>query len=565
MNQVLQRSMRLLATTATLAGAVAGWTAVRPAAADGAASRYVAVGPARLADTRIGTGFTRPATSTIRVVVAGRDGVPAAATAAVLTVTATGTAGPGFVTVYPAGTTRPATSTLNFNGRDSTVANSTIIPLAGGGIDIFASTGTQLIIDVTGAFVASGSVGPGRLTLLPDGAARAVDTRSALRVAAATAQRVPRPPSVPADATAIVANVTVADTDGIGFWTAYPAGRPRPNASILNSDAPGQTRAALTIVAMSPAGIDVYGSIGAHLIVDVIGYFTGASSPASGDGLFVPLDPTRALDTRRGGTLASGTTIEVPATRRGLAQVFNLTTTQARGPGYVTAFPAGHDRPDTSNVNAPSAGIDVANLAITGLSNRGIGLYSAVGEHLIVDVTGYFTGTPLDAPNPPTSNPPVPPTNPPPSTPPPPTTPPPTTNPSNPGSGTSGARLLAGCTEISLARTNEVRAGVGVAPVAPEPALAQRACEWSKHMYDIDTLVHGDVSTVVLPFSACSVGENIAVSSRPNDNSLFDLWLGSPGHYRNIIDSSFTHVAIVYYTGPNGGTWGTMQFAGRCK
>ena len=64
-----------------------------------------------------------------------------------------------------------------------------------------------------------------------------------------------------------------------------------------------------------------------------------------------------------------------------------------------------------------------------------------------------------------------------------------------------------------------------------------------------------------LPVSAAC----IAVSSVSNDDSLFDLWMGSPGHYRNIIGASFTHVAIVYSTGSNGGTWGTMEFAGTCK
>ena len=570
MRRLLQRSTGTAIATVAMTVVALLTVSAQPAAADGAASKYVAVGPVRLADTRSNTGFTRLNASTIRVAVAGRGGVPADATAAVLTVTVAGTSSAGYATVYPAGTNRPATSTLNVNGPGATVANSTIIPLAAGGVDILASTGMQLIVDVTGAFVPTGSSATaGRLTVITNGAIRAIDTRSGPRLTAATTTRVARPSSIPADAAALVANVTVTDTAGAGFWTAYPAGRNRPDASIVNSDAPGQTRAALTIIAMTPNGIDVYGSVGAHLIVDITGYFTGAGASGSGDGLFVPLDPTRVLDTRRANPVAAESTVEFASSRPGMAQVFNLTTTQARRTGYVTAFPAGHPRPATSNVNAPAPGMDVANLSITGTSDRGVGLYSATGEHLIVDVTGYFTGSPLSAPNPPASDPPVPPPGPPTTTPPPtvpPTVPPTTSTPPPPsGASTSGASLPAGCTEISLDRTNQVRSGVGAGTVVPEPALARRACEWSKYMSDIDTLVHGDVSTVALPFSACSVGENIAVSSRPNDTSLFDLWMGSPGHYRNIIGASFTHVAIVYYTGPNGGTWGTMEFAGTCK
>lgn len=520
------------------------------AEADGGASVYLAVGPVRLADTRSNSGFTRPAGSTIRVAVAGRGGVPRNASAAVLTITATDNAGSGYVTVYPSGTARPATSTLNLNAPRSTVANSTIMVLGGGSVDIFTSTPAQLIVDVSGAFVPSGAAaGTGRLALLDGGAQRVVDTRSGRRPGGNSSIRVRRPASVPADAIAVAANVTITDSAGPGFWTVWPAGGPRPEASILNSDAAGQTRAALTIIPITADGLDVYGSVGAHVIVDITGYFTGAGAPAGDDGLFVPIDPTRALDTRGRGPVAAGGTIEVASVRPGKAQVFNLTTTQARTSGYVTAYPAGQARPTTSNVNSPTAGVDVANLAIIETSARGIALFSAGGEHLIVDVTGYFTGSPAPAPNPPPP--------PPPTTPPPPPTPPPAP------SGTSGVTLDRGCTEVGLTRTNEVRAGVGSGPLAPEAALARYACAWSRHMYEIQDMVHSDM-TFVVPFRNCASGENIAVSSQSNDTSLFDLWLSSPGHYRNIISKSFTHTAIVNYTGPNGGTWATMVFAGRC-
>ena len=81
-------------------------------------SRYVAVGPSRLADTRgAGAfGFTRLDASTIRVKVAGAGGVPADASAAALTVTATDARSAGFVTVFPTGTQRQLTANVNFNG-----------------------------------------------------------------------------------------------------------------------------------------------------------------------------------------------------------------------------------------------------------------------------------------------------------------------------------------------------------------------------------------------------------------------------------------------------------------
>ena len=58
------------------------------------------------------------------------------------------------------------------------------------------------------------------------------------------------PAGVPADAVAVVVNITATET-GVGFWTAFPLGQSRPNASNLNIDTPGQTRAGQAIVLLS--------------------------------------------------------------------------------------------------------------------------------------------------------------------------------------------------------------------------------------------------------------------------------------------------------------------------
>ena len=134
--------------------AVLGTFASSAAAADGTASRYVPVGPIRLADTRAPArgGYTKLDVSTIRVPVAGKGGAPSDATAAVLTITVTESRGAGYVSVFPAGTPRPDTSTLNLNGWNQTVANTTLIPLSSGAVDIYASVGVQILVDVAGAF-----------------------------------------------------------------------------------------------------------------------------------------------------------------------------------------------------------------------------------------------------------------------------------------------------------------------------------------------------------------------------------------------------------------------------
>jgi hypothetical protein len=57
---------------------------------------------------------------------------------------------------------------------------------------------------------------------------------------------------VPADAAAVVLNVTVNEPEQAGFVTAYPCGTPRPNASNLNY-VPGQTIPNNVIVRSAPA------------------------------------------------------------------------------------------------------------------------------------------------------------------------------------------------------------------------------------------------------------------------------------------------------------------------
>jgi len=79
---------------------------------------------------------------------------------------------------------------------------------------------------------------------------------------------------VPANARAIVGNLTVTETNDVGFLTAYPAGLAQPpTASNLNW-APGQTIANAATVKLGASGrISLYVErSSAQVIVDVVGY-----------------------------------------------------------------------------------------------------------------------------------------------------------------------------------------------------------------------------------------------------------------------------------------------------
>ena len=395
----------LVALSPSASASASAAPAAPPTPAPSAAtSAFVAVGPLRLADTRRTAGYTTVGPGTIRVAVIGQPGVPDAAVAATVTLTMTAPAAAGYLTAYPAGTARPIVSNLNVNGPGETVANSATVALAGGAIDIYSPVTAGIVVDLTGVFVpAPGQVAAGRLVLAPT-PTRVVDTRKpddhvhAGVMRAGEVVRIPLPAGAPADATALVVNLTATAPSRAGYWTAYPAGAPRPASSNLNTTDPDQTQAALAIVPVSAAGIDIAGSGGGNLVVDVLGWFTGPSAAPSSDGLFVPSAPERVLDTRPsldpifpGGTIEIATPppTGVPTVS---AVLLNLTTTASSVPSYLSVHPAGTARPSTSNVNAAVAGESVANEVIAAVSDRGVAITSNGGEDALVDRAGWFTG-----------------------------------------------------------------------------------------------------------------------------------------------------------------------------
>jgi hypothetical protein len=373
-------------------------------------SQFVVVAPARLADTRPDQGafgFTQITSQIVRVQVAGREGVPANATAAVLNVTGVNTTAPGFVTVYPAGTDLPTASNVNFDGAGQVLANMVTVKLGvGGAVDVYMQRQMDVAVDVSGAYVpVTAARAPGRLVTRPDGAFRVLDTRQRAvgGVAGNTSERVDvSAAGVPADATAVVVNVTATQT-GLGFWTAYPLGQQRPNASNLNIDRPGETRAGQAIVLLSgtPA-FNVYSQGGGQLIVDVTGWFTGAKSAVTTDGLFIPSNPTRLIDSRQSFVMPTwgGSTLEFPVygpANQVAAVAINVTGTESMVGGFVTAFPSGVPRPLASNLNVDTWDQTIANHAIVRASDRGVSLFTQQGLHLIADLNGWYLGTPTAA------------------------------------------------------------------------------------------------------------------------------------------------------------------------
>jgi hypothetical protein len=374
---------------------------VRVAAAS-VPSRFVPVAPRRVLDTRDGTGADRAPVAAGGVVVlalVANGIVPAGATAVVVNVTATEPAGPGYVTAYPAGTAIPGTSALNVERPGQTIADLVTSALSPDGrLALTTSVRTHLVVDLAGYFVPSGPTGAGRLVV--GSPTRVVDTRSGLGLAgplgAGTTALVDLRPAVPADAAAAILTVTVAGAAGPGYWTVAPAGRPAPLASTVNAEVPGQVIANQAIVATTSGRIAVTAQTGGQLVVDVVGWVTGAGAPVTTDGLFVALPPRRVLDTRTGARPLPGVDVpvvvspDVPAAAS--AVTATVTLTQADAPGFVVARAAGAPPVAVSALNATRAGQTIAGHVVAAVSDEGLAVTSSGGGHLVVDVTGYVLG-----------------------------------------------------------------------------------------------------------------------------------------------------------------------------
>jgi hypothetical protein len=122
---------------------------------DGARSRVESVPPARLLDTRDGTGGPREPLGNGQVVtvqVTGRGGVPSSGVAGV--VVNAGAHQPtaaGYLTLYPHGAARPTASNVNFVAGQR-VANLTFVPVGKDGrVDVFHTGGrTHVTLDIVG-------------------------------------------------------------------------------------------------------------------------------------------------------------------------------------------------------------------------------------------------------------------------------------------------------------------------------------------------------------------------------------------------------------------------------
>ncbi|HEX5405360.1 MAG TPA: hypothetical protein VFX16_24055, partial [Pseudonocardiaceae bacterium] len=120
-----------------------------------------------------------------------------------------------------------------------------------------------------------------------------------------------------------------------------------------------------------------------------------------GAGEFIPVSPSRLLDTRKtGGPVGAGGQVSIPVAgvngvpADATAVVMNLTATAPTASTFLTAWPHGQVRPGTSNLN-PVAGQTLANEVTAPIGANGkVDVFNHVGSvQVIADLLGYYEPT----------------------------------------------------------------------------------------------------------------------------------------------------------------------------
>lgn len=404
-------SLPLLLVGALVAGLLVLATPAPPALAQSApaAGEYVPLSPARLLDSRAaGSGGALAALTSRDIQVTGQGGVPTTdVLAVVVNLAAFNNTADGWGLVWPTGATRPnPASNINYiAGR--AVNNAATVKLGTAGkISYYTLVATDVTVDVVGYYRSS----PGAGGYVGVTQTRVLDTRyTGVKIAAGTTldRKLRGVAAIPDSAavTAVALNMSTFSQEAPGWVTVFPRGQALPNTSSMNFVA-GRIQTQLVLATLSADGwASFYAAAATDMVLDVVGYYIEGSGAR-----FVPLTPTRIVDTRYGepgwgigpitAALAPNTNTAikltgmggVPETGVGTVVINAVADTSGSTIGQLSFWASGDVQPTGTVSLTYYPNEDTANLVMAKVGSDGKAVITnyAGTTALILDVVGYF-------------------------------------------------------------------------------------------------------------------------------------------------------------------------------
>ncbi len=105
----------------------------------------------------------------------------------------------------------------------------------------------------------------------------------------------------------------------------------------------------------------------------------------------------------------------------------------------------------------------------------------------------------------------------------------------------AGATTDPGAESDFIARTNSLRASLGLPALSVNGTLSAKARGWAEHMAAVGAISHSNLADGAPP-EWQRLGEN--VGSGPSVDSIHKALVASPEHYRNLTDPGFRSVGV---------------------
>ena len=114
-----------------------------------------------------------------------------------------------------------------------------------------------------------------------------------------------------------------------------------------------------------------------------------------------------------------------------------------------------------------------------------------------------------------------------------------------------------------LNKVNELRSSLNLQPVTRYQELDAVAQDWSEQQAAANNMSHRPDFTSVYPKGWTTGSENVAWRTAGGDTGalIFDQWLNSPGHYKNMTDPDVNSIGIGFAQTSDGRWYATQNFA----